>query len=133
MSDVDLNKASNQVAQFYHMFGKSFPHTTPNTARGNPASGLQTDLIEEELWELRKAIMDDDIIEIADAYTDLLYLVLGGMAIHGLADKVNDLFNEVHASNLTKAVGGNIVKRDDGKILKPDTFIPPDIQTILER
>jgi len=91
---------------------------------------LRLDLIEEELDELQYGIDNQDMVEIADALTDLLYVVYG--AGHAFGIDLDDCFKEVHKSNLSK-LGPDFrpIKREDGKVLKPDTFFPPDLKTVL--
>ncbi len=91
---------------------------------------LRLDLIEEELDELQYGIDNQNMVEIADALTDLLYVVYG--AGHAFGIDLDDCFKEVHKSNLSK-LGPDFrpIKREDGKVLKPDTYFPPDLKTVL--
>ena len=91
---------------------------------------LRLDLIEEELDELQYGIDNKSLVEVADALTDLLYVVYG--AGHAFGIDLDDCFHEVHRSNLSK-LGPDFkpIKREDGKGLKPDTFSPPDLKTVL--
>tara|TARA_B110000014_G_scaffold207981_1_gene159083 strand:- start:2201 stop:2587 length:387 start_codon:yes stop_codon:yes gene_type:complete len=91
---------------------------------------LRFDLVEEELDELQYGIDNQDIVEIADALTDLLYVVYG--AGHAFGIDLDECFSEVHRSNMSK-LGPDFkpIKREDGKVLKPDTYSPPDLKTIL--
>ena len=91
---------------------------------------LRLDLIEEELEELQYAIDNQDLVDTADALTDLLYVVYG--AGHAFGIDLDDCFKEVHQSNLSK-LGPDFrpIKREDGKVLKPDTYFPPDLKTVL--
>jgi len=91
---------------------------------------LRLDLIEEELDELHYAMDNKDMVEIADALGDLLYVVYG--AGHAFGIDLDECFKEIHASNMSKlGPDGKPIKREDGKVLKPDTFFPPDLKTIL--
>ena len=91
---------------------------------------LRLDLIEEELDELHYAIDNKDMVEIADALGDLLYVVYG--AGHAFGIDLDECFKEIHASNMSKlGPDGKPIKREDGKVLKPDTFFPPDLKKIL--
>jgi len=91
---------------------------------------LRLDLIEEELDELHYAIANKDMVEIADALGDLLYVVYG--AGHAFGIDLDECFKEIHASNMSKlGPDGKPIKREDGKVLKPDTFFPPDLKSIL--
>ena len=91
---------------------------------------LRLDLIEEELDELQYGIDNQDMVEVADALTDLLYVVYG--AGHAFGIDLDDCFKEVHKSNLS-TLGPDFrpIKREDGKVLKPDTYFPPDLKTVL--
>lgn len=95
---------------------------------------LRIRLIREELEEYAAAARAGDLVAVADALTDLLYVVLGAMLAHGLHPVAEDLFAEVHRSNMSK-VGpdGQPVLRDDGKVLKPAHYSPPDLARILAR
>ena len=91
---------------------------------------LRLYLIEEELDELHYAIDNKDMVEIADALGDLLYVVYG--AGHAFGIDLDECFKEIHASNMSKlGPDGKPIKREDGKVLKPDTFFPPDLKSIL--
>ena len=91
---------------------------------------LRLDLIEEELEELQYAIDNQNMVATAAALTDLLYVVYG--AGHAFGIDLDDCFKEVHLSNLSK-LGPDFrpIKREDGKVLKPDTYFPPDLKTVL--
>ena len=92
---------------------------------------LRIDLIKEELDELTEAMKNNDLLEVADALTDLLYVIYG--AGHAFGIDLDECFKEVHASNMSKlGPDGKPIKREDGKVLKPDTYFPPDLKNILE-
>ena len=91
---------------------------------------LRLDLIEEELDELHLGVDNQDIVEVADALTDLLYVVYG--AGHAFGIDLDECFQEVHQSNMSKlGEDGRPIKREDGKVLKPDTYFPPDLKSVL--
>ncbi len=77
------------------------------------------------------AFANQDKIEIADALTDQLYILCGTILYHGLEDKIIPLFNEVHASNMSKLEDGKPIFRSDGKILKGSNYFKPNIKKIL--
>lgn len=92
---------------------------------------LRVSLIEEEFKELLDGISRDDIVEVADALTDLLYVVYG--AGHSFGIDLDACFAEVHRSNMTKlGPEGRAIKREDGKIMKPESYSPPDLESILK-
>ncbi len=112
-------------------FHKKF-ETTVNvipTLVGIKLDNLRIDLIEEELAELYTAQNNEDIVEIADALGDLLYVVYGAAVTYGI--DLEPIFNEIHRSNLSKMWADGLHKREDGKILKPPTYSPPKLLPIL--
>lgn len=92
---------------------------------------LRCALIEEEAAEFRAALDAHDIVEVADAIADLLYVVYGAALTFGIP--VREVFTEVHRSNMTKLDDdGNPQYRADGKVLKGPNFSPPKLWPILE-
>jgi predicted HAD superfamily Cof-like phosphohydrolase len=88
-------------------------------------------LIDEELGELREAIGNADMVEVADALTDLLYVVYG--AGHAFGINLDKCFEEVHASNMSKlGADGKPIYREDGKVLKGENFFTPDLTKVLD-
>ncbi|MCK5645614.1 MAG: nucleoside triphosphate pyrophosphohydrolase family protein [Anaerolineales bacterium] len=95
---------------------------------------LRLSLLSEELEEYRQAVNSKDLIEVADALTDLLYVLLGTMVSHGLQEYGAELFDEVHKSNMSKFdANSGPIHRQDGKVLKPASFIKPNIEGILNQ
>ena len=92
---------------------------------------LRVNLIKEELDELEKALQDDDIVEVADALTDLLYVIYG--AGHSFGIDLDSCFAEVHSSNMSKlGPNGRPIYREDGKILKGPHYREPNIRAVLD-
>ena len=94
---------------------------------------LRVDLIEEELEELKEAIYsyDGSLIDVADALTDLLYVVYG--AGHSFGIDLDKCFEEVHNSNMSKlGEDGKPIYREDGKVLKGKNFKEPNLNRILK-
>ena len=94
-----------------------------------PQADLYFKLVKEEFEELQEAVNNRDIIETADACADLIWVVEGLMYSLGIDPQT--VWDEVARSNNSKTVNGKLIKRDDGKVLKPDTFSPPNIQKVL--
>ena len=91
---------------------------------------LRLELIQEELDELSDAVADRDMIQIADALTDLLYVVYG--AGHAFGIDLDECFQEVHASNMSKlGENGKPIHREDGKVMKGPGYFEPDLESIL--
>ena len=90
---------------------------------------MRHSILIEEVNELQYAETNIDAL---DAITDILYVLLGTAHAYGLGDKLEAAFNEVHRSNMTKVMpDGKVMKREDGKIIKPDTYEKPNLQLIL--
>lgn len=89
---------------------------------------LRLVLIDEELAELRAAIGIGDVVAVADALADLLYVTYGASITFGI--DVRPILEEVHRANMAKLGGGT---RADGKVLKPDGWQPPDLAPLLEQ
>ena len=116
------------VGDFMEAFGQDvqFEPTWPdfNTRE------LRLELIQEELDELSDAVADRDMIQIADALTDLLYVVYG--AGHAFGIDLDECFQEVHASNMSKlGPNGKPIHREDGKVMKGPGYFEPDLENIL--
>jgi predicted HAD superfamily Cof-like phosphohydrolase len=93
---------------------------------------LRYELIREELEEFDEAIKEHDLVGMADALADILYVTYGAMAAIGLpADK---LYEEVHRSNMSKlGPDGKPIYRSDGKVLKGPDYSPPNLKEIVDR
>ena len=93
---------------------------------------LRIDLIEEELKELKDAIINGDgtLVDVADALSDLLYVVYG--AGHSFGLDLDACFKEVHRSNMSKLdERGKPIYREDGKVLKGPDFTEPDLESMI--
>jgi predicted HAD superfamily Cof-like phosphohydrolase len=95
---------------------------------------LRYKLMREENEEYLEAAQKGDIIEVADALGDQLYILCGTILKHGLQDKIVEVFQEIQRSNMSKLdKDGNPIYREDGKVLKSELYFKPDIRTILEK
>lgn len=121
------------VQEFHHVY-RCFQQARPTGAIPEREWQVRARLIQEELDEYCQAAGSADLVGVADALSDLLYVVLGTYIAHGLQDVAEDLFREVHSSNMSKLdANGQPLYREDGKVLKSDLFREPDLQSILER
>lgn len=94
---------------------------------------LRYKLMREENEEYLEAAENGDLVEIADACGDMLYILCGTMLKHGLQGKIVEVFREIQRSNMSKLdENGEPIYREDGKVLKSDLYFKPDIKTILE-
>ena len=94
---------------------------------------LRYELMREENKEFLEAIMNEDPVEVADAVGDMLYILLGTILDLGLQYKIEDIFNEIHRSNMSKlGEGGKPIYREDGKLLKGPNFTPPNLVQFIE-
>jgi predicted HAD superfamily Cof-like phosphohydrolase len=95
---------------------------------------LRYNLIKEENDEYLEACKNGDLVEIADAVGDQLYILFGTICKHGLQHKIEEVFNEIQQSNLSKLdENGNPIFREDGKILKSNLYFRPNIKSILDK
>jgi predicted HAD superfamily Cof-like phosphohydrolase len=95
---------------------------------------LRQKLLQEEVLELHVAWSNDDIVEVADAITDCMYILIGTAIEFGLQDKLEDLFDEVHGSNMSKLdENGKPIYRNDGKVMKGPNYYKPDLKKILDK
>ena len=125
-----MTKTSNfeKVGDFMEAFGQRV-EMEPTWPDFNTRE-LRLELIQEELDELSDAVADRDMIQIADALTDLLYVVYG--AGHAFGLDLDECFQEVHASNMSKlGENGRPIHREDGKVMKGPGYFEPDLESIL--
>ena len=119
----------NDVKEFQFAFGQRVGET-PELPDPNERC-LRIRLLEEEFEEYMLGEGHDDIVEIADALADLIYIACGTAVSYGIPlDKV---FEEVHRSNMAKLVDGKPIYREDGKVMKPEGWTPPDIEGVLKK
>jgi len=95
---------------------------------------LRYNLMKEENEEYLEAAMKGDLVEIADALGDQLYILCGTILRHGLQHKISEVFAEIQRSNMSKLdENGQPIYREDGKVLKSALYFRPDIAAILEK
>jgi predicted HAD superfamily Cof-like phosphohydrolase len=90
--------------------------------------------MKEENEEYLEAAKNGDLVEVADALGDQLYILCGTILRHGLQDKIVEVFQEIQRSNMSKLdANGKPIYREDGKVLKSELYFRPDIKSILEK
>jgi predicted HAD superfamily Cof-like phosphohydrolase len=95
---------------------------------------LRYNLIKEENEEYLEACKNGDIIEVADALGDQLYILFGTILKHGLQHKIEEVYDEIHRSNMSKLdEKGQPIYREDGKILKSNLYFRPNIKSVLDQ
>ena len=125
-----MTKISNfeKVGDFMEAFGQKV-EMEPTWPDFNTRD-LRLELISEEFSELCQAMEDRDMVQIADALTDLLYVVYG--AGHSFGIDLDECFQEVHSSNMSKlGPNGKPIHREDGKVMKGPGYFEPDLEGIL--
>lgn len=75
----------------------------------------------------------EDKLERADALGDILYVVFGAVIDAGLEDKIEEILDEIHRSNMSKLEDGVVLRREDGKVLKGKNYFKPNIEQILNK
>ena len=126
-----MNEQLAKLVEFHRVFGAHI-EARPTADVSDDVVSLRVKLIQEELNEYEEAARTHDLVGVADALTDLMYVVLGTYVSHGLQDYGGALFDEVHSSNMSKLdENGNAIHRADGKVLKSARFREPDLTAIL--
>ena len=101
---------------------------------GTLKNELRYNLMKEENEEYLEAVQNNDIVEIADALGDMLYILCGTILEHGLQHKIEEVFDEIQRSNMSKlGEDGKPIYREDGKILKGTRYFKPNLAAYLPR
>ena len=117
-----------KVGIFMKTFGQEVK--TKAELSNNKINDLRISLINEELEELKKAIKDNDILEVADALTDILYVAYG--AGHAFGIDLDKCFNEVQNSNMSKLDDkGKPIYNERGKVMKGPNYFKPNLKKFL--
>jgi predicted HAD superfamily Cof-like phosphohydrolase len=118
------------VTAFHHSF--CIPARSVPTA-AIPEAEMRHEIMREENEEYRAACAAGDLVAIADALGDQLYVLCGTIVAHGLQDHIAAVFAEIHRSNMSKLdAHGQPILRADGKILKSEGYFRPNLAAILE-
>jgi phosphoribosyl-ATP pyrophosphohydrolase len=130
---MKLKETIAAVAAFHDAFGIENNYA-PTANLSEADIELRFNLMQEENEEYLEAAKNNDIVEIADALGDQLYILCGTILRHGLQDKIIEVFEEIQRSNMSKLdENGNPIYREDGKVLKSNLYFRPNIKAILER
>lgn len=128
---MTLKETIEAVETFHNAFGIENNHQ-PTVALSESDIQLRHRLMQEENEEYLEAAQNGDLVEVADALGDMLYILCGTILKHGLQDKIAEVFQEIQRSNMSKLdADGKPIYREDGKVMKSDLYFKPDIQGIL--
>ncbi|AXH72811.1 MAG: hypothetical protein [Caudoviricetes sp.] len=119
----------DKVKTFHSTFGANISEK-PNLPSHDERE-LRKKLLTEEFNEYLEGEFNNDIVEIADALGDMLYIIYGTAVSYGLP--INEIFNEIHDSNMSKLdENGKPIYREDGKVLKSNLYFSPKIKDIID-
>jgi len=130
---MTLKDTIGAVEEFHNAFGITNNYELTSELTESDVL-LRYKLMHEENEEYLEAAQNGDIVEIADALGDMLYILCGTILKHGLQDKISEVFQEIQRSNMSKLdADGKPIYREDGKVLKSELYFKPDIKTILDK
>ena len=129
---VAFSEVIHQVEIFHDTFNIR-NHYNPTANPEITEFELRFNLMKEENEEYLEAAKNGDLVEVADALGDQLYILCGTILKHGLQHKIVEVFNEIQRSNMSKLdENGKPIYREDGKVMKSSLYFKPDIRKILE-
>jgi predicted HAD superfamily Cof-like phosphohydrolase len=128
-----LQDTISAVGEFHDAFG--IPNRfAPTGDLSEKEYTLRFNLMKEENEEYLEAAKNGDLVEIADALGDMLYILCGTLNAHGLQSKIEEVFTEIHRSNMSKLdENGKPIYREDGKVMKSERYFKPNIASILSK
>jgi predicted HAD superfamily Cof-like phosphohydrolase len=128
-----MKKRIAAVTEFHTAF-KLNMNQKPIANIGEDRNMLRFNLMKEENEEYLEAAQENDLVEVADALGDMLYILCGTIIEHGMQDKIEEVFNEIQRSNMSKlGEDGKPIYREDGKVLKGPNYFKPNIAEILNK
>jgi len=123
-----------EAVKAFHKAFKLGYRDTPKPDLGLEKNLLRYKLMREENEEYLDAAINGDLVEVADALGDLLYILCGTIIEHGLQNKIEEVFDEIQLSNMSKlGADGEPIYREDGKVLKGPNYFKPNIKHILDK
>ncbi|WP_430409511.1 hypothetical protein [Kordia sp.] len=128
-----MKRRIEAVTEFHTAFGLGIKNS-PTANIGEARNMLRFNLMKEENEEYLEAAQNDDLVEVADALGDMLYILCGTIIEHGMQDKIVEVFEEIQRSNMSKlGADGKPIYREDGKVLKGPNYFKPNIAGILKQ
>ena len=126
-------KKYTEAVKAFHTAFKIGHREAPKADLGTDKNTLRFNLMKEENEEYYQAAQEGDLVEVADALGDMLYILCGTIIEHGLQHKIEEVFEEIQRSNMSKlGEDGLPIYREDGKVLKGPNYFKPNIEKILE-
>jgi len=121
-----------EAVKIFHELYKLSYKENPTTDIGLDKIKLRFNLMAEENQEYFQAAKNNDLVEVADALGDMLYILCGTIIEHGMQDKIEEVFDEIQKSNLSKlGKDGKPIYRNDGKVMKGPNYFKPNISKVL--
>ena len=128
-----MKKRIAAVHEFHTAFGLGIKDK-PTASIGEQRNLLRYNLMKEENEEYLEAAENNDLVEVADALGDMLYILCGTIIEHGMQHKIEEVFDEIQRSNMSKlGEDGKPIYREDGKVLKGPDYFKPNISDILNQ
>ncbi len=122
-----------KAVETFHNAFKITNRETPKGFTTEKEVNLRFELMDEENKEYLEAAENNDLVEVADALGDMLYILCGTILSHGMQYKIEEVFNEIQRSNMSKLGEDNKpIYREDGKVLKGPNYFKPDLKSILK-
>lgn len=130
---MTLQDTISAVEKFHTAF-KIGNNYSPTVELTEAEIELRHRLMGEENDEYMEAAKNGDLVEVADALGDMLYILCGTILKHGMQHKIEEVFQEIQRSNMSKLdANGEPIYREDGKVMKSDQYFRPDIASILSK
>lgn len=127
-----MQKQLEAVKLFHTSFGLGVSDEM-KACLGEQKNMLRFNLMKEENEEYLEAVQNNDLVEIADALGDMLYILCGTILEHGLQHKIEEVFDEIQRSNMSKlGEDGQPIYREDGKVMKGPNYFKPNFEEILK-
>ena len=127
-----MKKYTDAVHKFHSAFKLGIKNE-PTADLGVAKNLLRFNLMKEENEEYLEAANTNDLVEVADALGDMLYILAGTIIEHGMQYKIAEVFDEIQRSNMSKlGEDGHPIFREDGKVLKGPNYFKPNIGSILK-
>lgn len=125
-----MNPIVKSLLEFNDAF--EIPYLTEPGLSSDELIELRIKLLSEEVEEYAEAARTGDLVEVLDALADIAYILAGTIINHGMQEIYDDAFDEVHRSNMAKLVDGKVIRREDGKVMKPEGWQPPQLAKFLQ-